>query len=234
VKIMDFGVAKIIDNKKPTHSRSMVGTLLYISPEQINGRDAEVRSDIYTIGISLFETVTGRLPFERRTDYGLMHAHILEEPPRPRQLKRNLPKALEKVILTAIEKEPGKRFQSAAEFREALLQQSQRFGLVLPEADGNLASAQPRQLGERLASRNRVLGGIGFDVFLIAAVAFLALTLGLYPTQQRPQDEVEPVTRLAKKNQAPLATPPAHKTPRQDKVPPERDRYDSLRKAWGG
>jgi serine/threonine-protein kinase len=235
VKIMDFGVAKILDNKEPTRSRSMVGTLLYISPEQINGRDADVRSDIYTIGISLFETVTGRLPFERRTDYGLMHAHILEEPPRPRQLKRDLPKALEKVILTAIEKEPGKRFQSASEFREALLRQSQRFGLVLPEADGYLASSQPRQLGERLASRNRVLGGIGFDVFLIAAVAFLALTLGLYPTQQRPQDEVEPVTRLAKKNQAALATPPAHKTPRQDKAPPPvRDRYDSLRKAWGG
>jgi len=235
VKIMDFGVAKILDNKEPTRSRSMVGTLLYISPEQINGRDADVRSDIYTIGISLFETVTGRLPFERRTDYGLMHAHILEEPPRPRQLKRDLPKALEKVILTAIEKEPGKRFQSASEFREALLRQSQRFGLVLPEADGDLASTQPRQLGERLASRNRVLGGIGFDVFLIAAVAFLALTLGLYPTQQRPQDEVEPVTRLAKKNQAALATPPAHKTPRQDKaLPPARDRYDSLRKAWGG
>ena len=234
VKIMDFGVAKILDNKEPTRSRSMVGTLLYISPEQINGRDADVRSDIYTIGISLFETVTGRLPFERRTDYGLMHAHILEEPPRPRQLKRDLPKALEKVILTAIEKEPGKRFQSASEFREALIRQSQRFGLVLPEAGGNLASAQPLQLGERLASRNRVLGGIGFDVFLIAAVAFLALTLGLYPTQQRPQDEVEPVTRLAKKNQATLATPLAHKTPQQDKTPPARDRYDSLRKAWGG
>jgi serine/threonine protein kinase len=209
VKIMDFGVAKILDNKEPTRSRSMVGTLLYISPEQINGRDADVRSDIYTIGISLFETVTGRLPFERRTDYGLMHAHILEEPPRPRRLKRDLPKALEKVILTAIEKEPGKRFQSASEFREALLRQCQRFGLELPEADGDLASVQPRQLGERLASRNRVLGGIGFDVFLI-------------------------VTRLAKKNQATLATPPAHKMPRQDKAPPERDRYDSLRKAWGG
>ncbi len=235
VKIMDFGVAKILDNKEPTRSRSMVGTLLYISPEQINGRDADVRSDIYTLGISLFEAVTGRLPFERRTDYGLMHAHILEEPPRPRQLKRDLPKALEKVILTAIEKEPDNRFQSASEFHEALLRQSQRLGLVLPEADGHITSALPRQLGERLASRNRVLGGIGFDVFLIAAVTVLALALGLYPSQQRPLDEVEPVTRLAKKNQVAPAAAPARKTPQQDKpTPPARDRYDSLRKAWGG
>ena len=232
VKIMDFGVAKILDNKEPTRSRSMVGTLLYISPEQINGRDADVRSDIYTLGISLFEAVTGRLPFERRTDYGLMHAHILEEPPRPRQLKRDLPKALEKVILTAIEKEPGKRFQSAAEFHAAVLRQSQRFGLELQEANGGITSALPRQLGERLASRNRVLGGIGFDVFLIAAVTLLALTLGLYPIQQRPHDEVEPVTRLSKKNQA-VATTPARKTPQQDKASPTHDRYDSLRKAWG-
>ncbi|MEK7758979.1 MAG: hypothetical protein AAB304_05180, partial [Pseudomonadota bacterium] len=86
--------------------------------------------------------------------------------------------------------------------------------------------------GERLASRNRVLGGIGFDVFLIAAVTLLALTLGLYPIQQRPHDEVEPVTRLSKKNQA-VATTPARKTPQQDKASPTHDRYDSLRKAWG-
>jgi len=241
VKIMDFGVAKILDNKEPTRSRSMVGTLLYISPEQINGRDADARSDIYTIGISLFEAVTGRLPFERRTDYGLMHAHILEVPPRPRKLKRDLPKALEKLILTAIEKEPDKRFQNASEFHEAILRQSQRFGVVLPEAEGKIASTLPRQLGERLASRNRVLGGIGFDVFLIAAVSLLALTLGLNPAQQRPQDEVEPVTRLAKKSQAAPATARAHQMPQhqiplpqQDKAPPTHDRYDSLRKAWGG
>lgn len=239
VKIMDFGVAKILDNKEPTRSRSMVGTLLYISPEQINGRDADVRSDIYTLGISLFEAVTGRLPFERRTDYGLMHAHILEVPPRPRQLKRDLPKALEKLILTAIEKEPDKRFQSASEFHEAILRQSQRFGVALPEADGNSASTLPRQLGERLASRNRVLGGIGFDVFLIAAVSLLALTLGLNPAQQRPHDEVEPVTRLAQKIQAAPATVPTQQMPQQqmpqqDKEPPTHDRYDSLRRAWGG
>jgi len=238
VKIMDFGVAKILDNKEPTRSRSMVGTLLYISPEQINGRDADIRSDIYTLGISLFEAVTGRLPFERRTDYGLMHAHILEEPPRPRQLKRDLPKELERVILRAIEKEPDRRYQSAAEFHAALLQQSRRYGLTPAAADGEKAAPLPLQLGDRLASRNRVLGGIGFDVFLVAAVMLLTLTLGIYPSQERPLDEVEPVTRLVKKKirvlqPAAPAARPARKTPKQDKTAPAGDRYDSLRKAWG-
>jgi serine/threonine-protein kinase len=236
VKIMDFGVAKILDNKEPTRSRSMVGTLLYISPEQINGRDADFRSDIYTLGISLFEAVTGRLPFERKTDYGLMHAHVLENPPRPRRLKSDLPKELEKVILTAIEKEPNKRFQTASEFHEALLRQSQRSGLALPSANGGQAATLPRQLGERIAARNRMLGGIGFDVFLIAAVTLLALTLGIYPAQERPQDEVEPITRLAKKSRAAAApaAAPARVIPHRDTATPERDRYDSLRKAWGG
>jgi serine/threonine protein kinase len=245
VKIMDFGVAKILDNKEPTRSRSMVGTLLYISPEQINGRDADIRSDIYTLGISLFEAVTGRLPFERRTDYGLMHAHILEEPPRPRQLKRDLPKELERVILKAIEKEPDKRYQSASEFHAALLQHGRRYGLKPTTVKDENATVLPRQLGERLASRNRVLGGIGFDVFLVAAVIVLTLGLGSYPPQKRPPDDVEPVTRLAKKKirVPPPAAPAAHavtpaarptrESPKQDKTAPAVDRYDSLRKAWG-
>ncbi len=231
VKIMDFGVAKIIDNKEPTRSRSMVGTLLYISPEQINGRDADFRSDIYTLGISLFEAVTGRLPFERTTDYGLMHAHMLESPPRPRHYKRDLPMELEKVILKAIEKEPNNRLQSAAEFHEMLLSQSQCHGVVLPVSAG-----LPKLLGARLAARNRVLGGIGFDVLLIGVAGLLALTLGLYPSP-RPQDEIEPATRIVKKNQPAKTAPtsaPRREAPNKDKAAPARDQYDTLRKAWGG
>lgn len=244
IKIMDFGVAKILDNKEPTRSRSMVGTLLYISPEQINGRDADFRSDIYTLGIGLFEAVTGRLPFERKTDYGLMHAHILENPPRPRRLKGNLPKELEKVILKAIEKEPAKRFQNAEDFRAALLRQGKRFGLELPEHVRVHPTSLPAKLGEQLGVRNRALGGIGFDVFLIAAVIILMLALGLYPGRERPQDEVEPVKRLTKTPE-PTGTPSASRAtsaphestsdePRERKTSPTGDRYDSLRKAWGG
>jgi len=243
IKIMDFGVAKILDNKEPTRSRSMVGTLLYISPEQINGRDADFRSDVYTLGIGLFESVTGRLPFERKTDYGLMHAHILENPPRPRRLKGNLPRELEKVILKAIEKEPAKRFQSAQDFREALLRQGKRFGLELPVPVVQHPTGLPTALGERLAARNRALGGIGFDLFLIAAVIMLLLALGLYPGKERPQDEVEPVTSLGTTH-APAKAPSSRATSplrapgtdgsRERKSSPPRDRYDSLRKAWGG
>ena len=121
VKLMDFGVAKLMDRPEHAAHRTMVGTLLYIAPEQINGHSTDFRSDIYTLGVTLFEAVTGRLPFERRSDYALMHAHVQERPPRPRELQRGLPAALEAVILKTIEKDPNRRFQSAAEFRIALL-----------------------------------------------------------------------------------------------------------------
>lgn len=121
VKLMDFGVARMVDNKGLTMAGSMVGTLTYISPEQINGKEADFRSDIYTLGITLYEAVTGRPPFEYRTDFELMSAHLTEQPPRPSILQPDVPEELETVILRAIEKDPDKRHQTAREFRNALL-----------------------------------------------------------------------------------------------------------------
>ncbi len=121
VKLMDFGVARMLDNESLTMAGSMVGTLTYISPEQINGKEADFRSDIYTLGITLYEAVTGRPPFEYRTDFELMNAHLQEQPPRPSVLQPDVPENLEVAILRAIEKDPDKRYQTAREFRNALL-----------------------------------------------------------------------------------------------------------------
>ena len=121
VKLMDFGVAKILDNKANTQSGSMIGTLMYISPEQIKGNDADFRSDIYTLGISLYQAVTGVLPFEKKTDYEYMNAHLHEQPLPPTALQPAIPQELEDIILKAMDKEPDKRFQNAHEFRKALL-----------------------------------------------------------------------------------------------------------------
>ena len=236
VKIMDFGVARLVDSKESTQSRSMVGTLLYISPEQINGRDADYRSDIYTLGISLFEAVTGRLPFERKTDYALMHAHVLETPPRPRNLKRDLPKDLESAILKAIEKEPEKRYQSAAEFRDSLLRHGDRLGMISPAVNGD--GREPSRWRNSFSTSQRLLGGLRFDLLLVVAVVVLALTLGLRPGQQRPPDDIEPVTHLTKKAKPAAASTTIRRqeASRSENTspPPSRDRYESLRKAWGG
>ncbi len=121
IKLMDFGVAKILDNKEVTESGSMIGTLMYVSPEQVTGKEADFRSDIYTLGITLFEAVTGRLPFVKQSDYEYMDAHLHEQPPSPAKLQPDIPLELELVILKAISKNPDKRFQNAHEFRSALI-----------------------------------------------------------------------------------------------------------------
>ncbi len=121
VKLMDFGVARMLDNKSLTIAGSMVGTLTYISPEQISGKDADFRSDIYTLGITLYEAVAGRPPFEYRTDFELMNAHLHDQPPRPSILQPDIADDFEAMILRAIEKDPDKRYQTAREFRNALL-----------------------------------------------------------------------------------------------------------------
>src|SRR6185436_7318560 len=179
VKLMDFGVAKLMDQPDLGAHRTMVGTLLYISPEQINGHSTDFRSDIYTLGVSIFEAVTGRLPFERRSDYALMHAHVQERPPRPKELQRDIPSALEAVILKAIEKDPARRFQSADEFRRALL----KLGLIerrkhLPGEAADFLRRKDDSPGRRAG---RLLGGLWLDTALIATVVGLVYALGIYP-----------------------------------------------------
>ncbi len=121
IKLMDFGVAKILDNKELTQTGSMIGTLMYISPEQISGKESDFRSDIYTLGITLYEAVVGQLPFEKKTDYEYKDAHLHTPPPRPTSIQPDIPKELEAVILKSIEKDPEERFQNALEFRSALI-----------------------------------------------------------------------------------------------------------------
>ncbi len=248
VKLMDFGVARIVDQHDPAQSGTMVGTLLYISPEQINGRETDFRSDIYTLGVSLFEAITGRLPFERRSDYALMHAHVQEQPPRPNLYLRRVPPALEWVILKAVEKDPARRFQSASEFRAALL----RIG-VLERRDRETASTGLRHLWPdteqlrqefrryRLSPRSRLFGGLGFDIALILLAAGLAFSLlGIPPFKSNAGETVSnpvvksaavprPAARAAIVRPAPVTAPA--ETPATPK--PAAARYQQLRQAWG-
>jgi serine/threonine-protein kinase len=223
VKLMDFGVAKLMDHAEHATQRSMVGTLLYISPEQINGRSTDCRSDIYTLGVTLYETVTGRLPFERRSDYSLMHAHVQERPPSPKQYQRRLPRALEAVILKAIEKDPQRRYQSAAEFRIALL----KTGLI--ERRHRAAAASEYYASQRVHPARRLLGSLWFDAALIASVAALAYALGVFPfkppaTTPTPAAIAAPVVAKPTPRRAPAPAAPTN---------PGANRYDSLRDAWG-
>jgi serine/threonine protein kinase len=128
VKLMDFGLAipKSGDAKRLTASGTIIGTPAYLSPEQAQGFPLDPRTDIYSTGIVLYEMVTGVLPFDS-DDIGSILLQQVKKPPQPlRQLDPNIPEALERVILRALEKKPSERFQSAAEMGDALLDFARR------------------------------------------------------------------------------------------------------------
>jgi eukaryotic-like serine/threonine-protein kinase len=120
VKLMDFGIARSSTDGSLTTTGTTLGSLNYMPPEQVRGEAADARSDIYSFGVSLYEMLTGKLPFRGDSQYSLMTAHLNQVPPSPISLRGDLPPALSEIIMMAIAKEPENRFQSADAFRTAL------------------------------------------------------------------------------------------------------------------
>ncbi len=120
VKVTDFGIAKATTEQGQTRAGVRLGTLWYMSPEQIKGKPVDARSDLYAMGITLFQMVTGKLPFFGNSDFEIMKAHTETPPPDPKRIKKDLPKPLAGVILKLLEKDPQKRFQSASDVLAAL------------------------------------------------------------------------------------------------------------------
>jgi len=121
VKLMDFGIAKGAADRKLTMTGTTMGSLYYMSPEQIKGMaNLDARSDLYSVGVSLYELVTGKKPFDGDSQFAIMAAHLEKVPVPPITLDTNLPSLLNDVILMSIAKDPEQRFQSAQAFGAAL------------------------------------------------------------------------------------------------------------------
>ena len=120
VRIMDFGIARSLAAKGITGAGIIIGTPEYMSPEQVEGKDVDPRSDLYSLGVILYEMATGRVPFEGDTPFTVGIKHKSERPQDPNELNPNLPDDLNRVILKCLEKEKTNRFQSAAELQAEL------------------------------------------------------------------------------------------------------------------
>ena len=121
VKLMDFGIAKSnVENHAQTKPGTTMGSLYYMSPEQVRGSGVDARSDIYSVGIVLYELLAGRRPFEADTTFSILNQQLNTPPQPPIEINPALPRVMNDIILRSLAKDPAQRFQNAEEFRSAL------------------------------------------------------------------------------------------------------------------
>jgi serine/threonine protein kinase/Flp pilus assembly protein TadD len=169
-RIMDFGIARSIKGKGITRVGVMVGTPEYMSPEQAEVKEVDQRSDIYSLGVILYEMVAGRVPFEGETPLGIAMKHKSEMPKDPREINAQIPEDLSRVILRCMEKDKEKRYQSAGEVRSEL----ERIEKAIPTTE----RVEPKK--KPLTSREITLT-FGIKRLLFPALAvFAILAIGLF------------------------------------------------------
>jgi len=142
-KLMDFGIARSLTDQHLTRAGAAVGSVYYMSPEQVQATEVDSRSDLYSVGIMLYEMVTGTRPITGDSSWAVMNGHLNHVPRAPIAVNPNLGPALSLAILKAIEKNPAERYQSASEFSEALKVALAR----LPLAPASPVPAAPRHSG---------------------------------------------------------------------------------------
>jgi serine/threonine-protein kinase len=173
-RIMDFGIARSLKGKGITGEGMVVGTPEYMSPEQVEGKEADQRADIYSLGIILYEMVTGRVPFEGDTPFSIAYKHKHEAPVEPRKFNPQLPDALNRVILLCMEKNREKRFQTAQE----LLADLEKIERGVPAAAERATAARTpltsKEITVTFSLRKLIVPALAaLAVVALAAVAFV-------------------------------------------------------------
>ena len=120
VKVMDFGIAKVVGTRGMTRTGMQLGTPAYMAPEQIQNKPIDTRTDIYALGITLYQMLSGQLPFQHESDFETMNSHVAATPPPLKQMFAYAPIQYQNVVMKALEKDPNYRFQTVEEFSAAL------------------------------------------------------------------------------------------------------------------
>lgn len=174
-KVTDFGIARVLDQRDQQTTaggNTVLGTAAYISPEQAQGLELDERTDIYSLGVVMFEMLTGRTPFVADNPLALASQHVMNEAPRPSSLNQSIPKELDAIVLRALAKRPEARFASASEMRDELARfiagKRVRSTLVLDEP----MPAAP--VLERVARARRGFNPLPYALTLIVALLAVA------------------------------------------------------------
>jgi len=238
IKVMDFGIARAVGSGHLTHTGFMVGTLRYMSPEQLRGEEVDHRADLYSLGVCLYEMLTGRVPFAGGSDYEAVRA-LVEDPPVPPSAvvastagiagTAGIPAWLDRVVLTALAKTPAERFPSAAAMADRLAEAGPRATAILedetlylrrpPRASASpipALAADPVQLATEASSYRPIGVGRwrGLLLGLAAAVLFFAVASGVVLLRGRsaPRAAADPAP-TATTTVPPAPSPPAAAVP---------------------
>ncbi len=172
-KIMDFGISKSMDEiESVTQHNARPGTLLYMSPEQLSGNEVTVKSDIYSLGITLYEMLTGYYPYESKTFYEIVDSHVNKLPPRISDILPNIPNEIDEVVLKAMGKSLSNNYNTASEFNVdikniiANLKYDNNITPILPEENINDKNKPNRRIS--------LINKLG-NIFLLAVFIVLAI-----------------------------------------------------------
>jgi len=164
LKIMDFGLARRSEQTMLTKTGSTLGTVPYMSPEQARGEQVDHRTDIWSLGVVLYEMISGRLPFQSPYSEAIVYSILNEDPPALALLRSNVPAQLDQIILKALQKDPSRRCQTAADFLADLtsLQKQLEAGIEVPVA---------RMRAKK--KRHQIYGGVALLAALIVVIALV-------------------------------------------------------------
>jgi eukaryotic-like serine/threonine-protein kinase len=236
VKLMDFGIARSSQDLGMTATGTTLGSLDYMSPEQVKSEPTDARSDLYSVGVSLYEMITGHRMFSATSSYSVMEAHVKEIPRPPIEVVPTLPQALSDMIMMAVAKDPGHRFQTADAMRNALSQvggaaaavvapasaphramipppqpMRQQTVLTPPPAPPTFSPPQPQPQYAAPDPRPTKSGGRHIGWIVVAAIVVLVALFGgtqvLRSRKQAPAMESAAAPSASAPASAPAATP---------------------------
>jgi serine/threonine-protein kinase len=205
VKVADFGIAKTDDQTELTRDGALVGTASYLAPEQLTGGRVDGRADLYSLGLVLYECLTGRLPFQGDTGAAVALARLHTTPLDPRRVRADVPPAMAATVMHALERDPERRFESAAAFRAALLD-ARAASIPARRSEIEVIDERPAEPAPSFGrSERRWL----LPALLILLIGTAVTVAGLLLRDARQDAEPEPTTTTAAAAPAPGPVPVA-------------------------
>jgi eukaryotic-like serine/threonine-protein kinase len=180
VKLLDFGLAFRGVPSQITRTGLILGSLHYMSPEQVMGERVDARTDIYSVGVTLYQLLTGRVPIDGSGEYAIASGHLKEIPTDPAGINPNIPARLNEIVMKSLAKLPSNRFQTAGEFLEALesLHSDETMTMLPMPAQPNYASAFGSKKGESQPAASRTTKTLSGASVLVAVTQELAQHIG--------------------------------------------------------